>query len=105
MSSTGDITLDCFDDRDGMGTFYVYGGTMPYSFLVNSNTTGGTVAAPGFNSLTFFSAGAGSINVSVVDLNGCSAQATINIVQPALLDPGSDLSRPGDLLRWKSCNP
>jgi hypothetical protein len=35
-----------------------------------------------------FSAGAGSITVSVVDLNGCSAQATINVVQPALLDPG-----------------
>ncbi len=88
MSSTGDITLDCFDDKDGMGTFYVFGGTMPYSFNVVSNTTGGTVAAPGFNSLTFFSAGAGSITVSVVDLNGCSAQATINVVQPALLDPG-----------------
>ena len=89
MSSTGDITLDCFGDTDGMGTFYVFGGTMPYSFIVDSNTTGGTVAAPGFNSLTFFSAGAGSITVTVVDLNGCSAQGTINVVQPALLDPGS----------------
>ena len=89
MSSTGDITLDCFDDHDGMGTFYAYGGTMPYTFLVVSNTTGATIGAPGFNSLTFFNAGAGSITVSVVDYNGCSAQATINVIQPALLTPGS----------------
>ena len=98
MSSTGNITLDCFDDHDGMGTFYVYGGTMPYTFLVVSNTTGGTVAAPGFNSQTFFSAGAGSITVSVVDHNGCSAQMTINVIQPALLDPGRIAARPGSLL-------
>ena len=89
MSSTGDVTLDCFGDHDGMGTFYVYGGTMPYTFLLISNTTGGTVAAPGFNSLTFYNAGAGSITVSVVDYNGCSAQMTINVSQPALLAPGS----------------
>ena len=89
MSSTGDVTLNCFGGHDGMGTFYVYGGTMPYTFLVVSNTTGGTVAAPGFNSQTFFVAGAGSITVSVVDYNGCSAQMTINVIQPPLLDPGS----------------
>jgi len=89
MSSTGDVTLDCFDDHDGMGTFYAYGGTMPYTFLVVSNTTGGTVTAPGFNSQTFFNAGAGTVIVSVVDYNGCSAQMTINVVQPAVLDPGS----------------
>lgn len=53
MSTTGDIVLDCFGDTDGMGTFYVSGGTMPYTFVVDDNTTGGTVAAPGFNSLTF----------------------------------------------------
>ncbi|MFZ2339144.1 MAG: PKD domain-containing protein [Bacteroidales bacterium] len=89
MSSTGDITLNCYDDHDGMGTFYVYGGTMPYTFVLVSNTTGGTISAPGFNSQTFFNAGAGSITVSVVDNNGCSAQATINVTQPALLTQGS----------------
>ena len=89
MSSTGNVILDCFGDMDGMGTFFASGGTMPYTFLVISNTTGGTIAAPGFNSQTFFNAGAGSITVRVVDFNGCSAQATINITQPAVLNPGT----------------
>jgi PKD repeat protein len=89
MSSTGDVLLDCFGDMDGMGTFYASGGTMPYTFVVVSNSTGGTIAAPGFNSQTFFNAGAGSVTVSVVDFNGCSAQATINITQPAQLNPGT----------------
>jgi hypothetical protein len=89
MSSTGDIVLDCNGDHDGIGTFYASGGTMPYSFLVVSNTTGATVAPSGFNSQTFFNAGAGSLTVRVVDLNGCSAQATVNITQPAVLNPGT----------------
>ncbi len=89
MSSTGDVLLDCFGDIDGMGTFFASGGTMPYSFVVVSNTTGGTIAAPGFNSQTFFNAGAGTVTVRVVDFNGCSAQATINITQPAVLNPGT----------------
>ncbi len=89
MSSTGNIVLNCNGDMDGIGTFYASGGTMPYSFLVVSNTTGGTVAPSGFNSQTFFNAGAGSITLSVVDHNGCSAQSTINVTQPAVLNPGS----------------
>jgi PKD repeat protein len=89
MSTTGDIVLDCFGDTDGMGTFYASGGTLPYTFVVDENTTGGTVAAPGFNSLTFYNAGAGLVRVTVVDVNGCSAQAVINITQPDDLTPGS----------------
>ncbi|MFZ2339142.1 MAG: PKD-like domain-containing protein [Bacteroidales bacterium] len=89
LSSTGDVVLDCFGDNDGMGTFYASGGTMPYTFLVDDNTTGGTVAAPGFNSQTFFNAGAGLVRVTVVDVNGCSAQAVINLTQPDDLTPGS----------------
>jgi len=89
LSSTGDILLDCFGDMDGMGTFYASGGTMPYTFTVITNTTGGTLAAPGFNSQTFFNAGAGVITVQVTDFHGCSDQATITITQPALLTPGS----------------
>ena len=88
LSSTGDVVLDCFGDNDGMGTFYAAGGTMPYTFIVDDNTTGGTVAAPGFNSQTFFNAGAGLVKVTVVDVNGCSAQAVINLTQPDDLTPG-----------------
>ena len=89
ITSTGDILLNCFGDVDGTGTFYASGGTLPYSFAVVANTTGATLAAPGFNSQTFFSAGAGIIAVQVTDFNGCFAVDTIRVTQPALLTPGS----------------
>jgi|GEM_PF-675330 len=89
MWTTGDVTLNCYGDLTGTGTFYASGGTMPYTFIVVSNSTGGTIAAPGFNSQTFFNAGAGNVTVQVIDAAMCSAQATINVNQPAQLDPGS----------------
>ena len=89
MTSTGNILLKCFGDTDGSGTFFGSGGTMPYNFTVISNTTGATIAAPAFNSQTFFNAGVGSITVNITDFRGCFAQATINVTQPALLTPGT----------------
>jgi PKD repeat protein len=89
MTSTGDVMLNCFGDNTGSGTFFALGGTLPYNFVVVSNTAGATVAFPGFNSESFFGAHAGLITVSVTDVNGCFAQATININQPALLTPGT----------------
>jgi PKD repeat protein len=89
MSSTGNILLNCFNDATGSGTFFASGGTLPYTFSVTANTTGATIAAPGFNSQSFFGAGAGIITVGVLDLHGCFASATITVTQPALLTPGS----------------
>jgi PKD repeat protein len=89
LTSTGDITLNCFGDTNGSGTFFGSGGTFPYSFHVITNTTGATLAAPGFNSQTFFNAGAGTITIAVTDLKGCFAETTINVTQPALLTPGT----------------
>ncbi len=89
MTSTGDIALNCFGDNSGSGTFYASGGTMPYVFTVIANTAGATISFPGFNSQTFFGAGAGTVTVSVSDHNGCFAQGTIIIGQPALLTPGT----------------
>jgi len=89
MTTSGDIMLNCFGDMTGSGTFYAAGGTLPYTFTLVSNTTGGTLAAPGFNSQTFFGAGAGSVTVRVTDAHNCTAQATINVSQPADLTPGS----------------
>ncbi len=89
LTSTGDITLSCFGNTNGSGTFFGSGGSLPYTFHVVTNTTGATLAAPGFNSQAFFNAGAGTITIAVTDLNGCLALATINITQPALLTPGT----------------
>ena len=83
------IALNCFGDNTGTGTFYASGGTMPYTFTVVTNTAGATISFPGFNSQTFFGAGAGTVTVSVTDQKGCSAQGTIVITQPALLTPGT----------------
>ena len=89
MTTTGDIALNCFGNNIGIGTFYASGGTMPYTFTIVSNTAGATISFPGFNSQTFFGAGAGIVTVAVTDQKGCFAQATINITQPALLTPGT----------------
>ncbi|MGD0583756.1 MAG: PKD domain-containing protein, partial [Bacteroidales bacterium] len=89
MTKTPDVLLNCYGDNTATGTFYASGGTMPYTFNTISNTTGATVPAPGFNSQTFFNAGAGFIIVGVTDSKSCTAQDTITITQPPLLTPGS----------------
>ena len=89
LNSTGDILLDCFGDTDGTGTFFGSGGSLPYTFTVIINTTGATISASGFNSQSFFNAGAGTISMAITDLNGCFDMASINITQPALLTPGT----------------
>jgi PKD repeat protein len=89
LTSPGDIVLGCFGNMSGTGTFFVSGGTLPYSFTVESNSTGGVFAAPGFNSLTFYAAGAGSITVRVTDSKGCTVTSSINITQPDQLTAGT----------------
>jgi PKD repeat protein len=88
LTSTGDILLDCNGDMDGTGTFYGLGGTMPYNFIVTTST-GATIPAFIFNSQNFFNAGAGVINVTLIDYHGCTAVATINVTQPDPLTPGT----------------
>ena len=89
ITTTGNVSLDCFDDKGGMGTFFGTGGTLPYTFTVISNTAGATIPAPGFNSQAFYNAGSGSVTVSVTDSRGCTSQATIILTQPSLLTAGS----------------
>lgn len=86
---TGDIILNCFGVMSGTGSFFSFGGTMPYTFTIVSNTTGATTPAGGFSWQSFFNAGAGAITVMVEDANGCTATATITVTQPAQLTPGS----------------
>ncbi len=88
VTTPGDILLDCFGDKDGIATFYASGGTLPYTFILESNTTGGVPAAAGFNSQTVFNAGAGAITVKVRDQYGCESSATLTITQPDKITAG-----------------
>ena len=89
LTASPDIILDCYNDKNGSGTFNATGGTLPYAFTYQENTANATFAAPGFNSYSFFNAGAGVITVRVTDNNGCFEEATINLTQPPQLLPGS----------------
>src|SRR5579859_5369612 len=82
LNKTADVALACFGDTNGSGTFTASGGTLPYTFSVTSNTTGGTTATTA-TTLTLSNGGAGSITVKVTDAKGCNTSATINITQPA----------------------
>ena len=88
LTKTPDVLLDCHDDKDGTGTFYVAGGTMNYTFT-ESLTGEATFAAPGFNSYSFYNAGAGVVSVRVTDAKGCFEVASITITQPSPLTPGT----------------
>jgi gliding motility-associated-like protein len=82
LNNSGNIALNCFGDTNGTGSFTASGGTSPYTFTVNSNTTGGTTATTA-TTLTLTGAGVGSITVKVTDANGCTATSTITVTQPA----------------------
>ena len=89
MTKTADVLLSCFGYTTGTGTFMATGGTPGYSFTIVENTTGALIPAQGFNSQSFFNAGAGMIVVRVTDSKGCEVQDTIFIAQPDDLTPGS----------------
>ncbi|MCB0490530.1 MAG: SprB repeat-containing protein, partial [Cyclobacteriaceae bacterium] len=97
LTPTANFLLDCSGDTDGTGTFTASGGTAPYVFTVDANTTGAT-ETPGATTFDFSNAGVGLVTVTVTDANLCTAQATINVNQPPLLV----LSTTGDILL--SCN-
>jgi len=84
LSKSGDITLLCFGAANGAGSFTAAGGTAPYSFTTVVNTAGATLttASP---SVAVANAGAGAITVRVTDANGCTAESTILVTQPAAL--------------------
>jgi len=89
LNPTADVLLNCFGDGTGTGAFYALGGTLPYTFTEVVNTSGATLAPPGFNSQSIFAAGAGIVTIRVTDGNGCQVDATITFTQPAVLTPGT----------------
>jgi PKD repeat protein len=88
LGKTPDVMLACYGDATATGSFTVSGGTVPYTISVVSDDTGASVTITA-TSLTFTGAAAGTITAGVVDANGCTAQASIIISQPAQLLPGT----------------
>jgi hypothetical protein len=86
MSGTPDVLLNCFGDTNGAGTFTVTGGSANYTYSIIANTSLASIIlpAPGPTLIVSFTgAGAGVVTLQVLDGNGCTSQATINITQPA----------------------
>lgn len=88
VSKTPDVVLSCYGDATGTGSFSISGGTSPYGIAVTSNTAGATVTTLPAG-LSFTGGHTGEVTVLVTDANGCTAQETINITQPAELLPGT----------------
>ncbi|NVK28166.1 MAG: gliding motility-associated C-terminal domain-containing protein [Flavobacteriia bacterium] len=65
--------VSCFGGSNGSATATGSGGTPPYSFSWSDGTTGATL-----NNAT-----AGTYTVTVVDVNGCSANVNVVITEPA----------------------
>jgi len=84
LSNSGNVSLACFADTNGSGTFTASGGTSLYSFTTLSNTTGGTVSTTPTTAM-LSNAGAGSVTIQVTDINNCVATNTITITQPTVL--------------------
>jgi gliding motility-associated-like protein len=73
---TSSIDLNCFGQNTGSATVSVSGGTPGYTYLWNNGQTSATASA-----LT-----AGTYTVTVTDSKGCTAAATVSIVQPPQLN-------------------
>ncbi|MBT8259605.1 MAG: hypothetical protein KJO49_14085, partial [Bacteroidia bacterium] len=76
-----DSTNDDCAGGNGSGSFTASGGTPPYTFNVDNNTTGGTTALNGPPStvLSFTGASTGSIQVTITDSADCTTTETITI--------------------------
>ena len=85
LSKSGDIALLCNGATNGAGSFTAAGGTPIYTFSTVVNTTGATLT-PAASSVAVTNAAAGTITVRVTDANGCTAESTIIVTQPAALN-------------------
>ncbi|WP_250437330.1 PKD domain-containing protein, partial [Hanstruepera flava] len=88
INSTSFTSAQCASN-DGTATFTATGGTAPYTFTVNSNTTGGStfVNGPPSTELVVINAGAGSISVTITDAAGCEAEETLVMATGDSEDP------------------
>jgi gliding motility-associated-like protein len=69
--------ISCFGSTNGSASVITTGGTTPYTYLWNSIPSQTTVIASNL--------GAGSYNVIVTDVNGCTIVKTVTLIQPVKL--------------------
>ena len=69
------IPVQCFGVASGSATAAPSGGTAPYTYVWNT--------VPAQSTATAVNLGAGSYTATITDNNGCTANASVNIVQPA----------------------
>ncbi|MDC0231252.1 gliding motility-associated C-terminal domain-containing protein [Aureispira] len=84
-SATGDY-LDCFGDSDGVITATASGGTSPYFYSIDSNSTQ--------SNGTFTGLSAGTYSIEITDASGCIFTTSATIGQPdsVLLIVPADMS-------------
>ena len=71
------VDINCFGDADGTATATGTGGLPPYTYLWDDGNAQTTAVATGL--------AAGTYNVLITDINGCSATATASVTEPTLL--------------------
>lgn len=67
-------TVSCFGGADGSATALVNGGVPPYAYNWNTSPVQNTQVATGLP--------AGGVSLVVTDDNGCSANGSVNIIEP-----------------------
>ena len=82
VTVNGGTNVTCNGGTDGSASVSATGGSLPYTYLWSNGATTSSVSG----------LGAGTISVTVYDLNGCSNQDAFTFTEPALISITSSLS-------------
>jgi gliding motility-associated-like protein len=77
VAAASSVAANCFGTADGSASVIAGGGTSPYSY--SWSPTGG-------NGATASNISAGTYTVTITDGNGCEANATANVTEPAAIN-------------------
>ncbi|GDX52994.1 hypothetical protein LBMAG27_20410 [Bacteroidota bacterium] len=82
VTVNGGTNVTCNGGTDGSASVSATGGSLPYTYLWSNGATSSSVSG----------LGAGTISVTVYDLNGCSNQDSFTFTEPAPITISSTLS-------------